>query len=225
MVGQKQPCVAIRCGSHAGSTPPLDVLPSTACSTRNNLLPHVRDVVQVCWVRFIFCTKQSYGAVYFEPIPEAALVLDIGARFLHGAICDLSGTVLACQNVKLREAHVEEALSSLGGLRDSLLATIGFSWNLVYAATGSCCSPPICMGSSGGVWPTISPRNLALLPIRLKNDIKLTTLGEQWPSVARHHCLSLARHKRRKSCRSHECSVLQPELVSVQRVRSALART
>src|SRR6266511_3097637 len=31
----------------------------------------------------------SYGAVYFESVPEAALVLclDLGARFLRGAIC------------------------------------------------------------------------------------------------------------------------------------------
>src|SRR5438093_7467275 len=32
-----------------------------------------------------------YGAVYFEPVPEAALVLgfDLGAHFLRGAVCDL----------------------------------------------------------------------------------------------------------------------------------------
>ena len=35
----------------------------------------------------------SYGAVFFEPVPDVALVLglDLGARFLRGAICDLSG--------------------------------------------------------------------------------------------------------------------------------------
>src|SRR4051794_26964 len=34
--------------------------------------------------------RPSYGAVYFEPVPEAALVLglDLGARFLRGAIAD-----------------------------------------------------------------------------------------------------------------------------------------
>src|SRR3954471_10290690 len=32
----------------------------------------------------------KYGATFFEPVPEAALVLglDLGARFLRGAICD-----------------------------------------------------------------------------------------------------------------------------------------
>src|SRR5438876_1134609 len=33
----------------------------------------------------------SYGAVFFEAVPEAALILgfDLGARFLRGAVCDL----------------------------------------------------------------------------------------------------------------------------------------
>src|SRR5262245_1326182 len=54
----------------------------------------------------------SYGAVYFEPVPEAALVLglDLGAIFLRGALCDLSGAVRARQDVELRQAHVDEAL-------------------------------------------------------------------------------------------------------------------
>src|SRR5881398_200686 len=38
-----------------------------------------------------------YGATYFEPVDEAALVLgvDVGARFLRGALCDLSGRIRA----------------------------------------------------------------------------------------------------------------------------------
>src|SRR6478752_6563396 len=45
----------------------------------------------------------SYGAVFFEPVPEAALVpgLDLGARFLRGALCDLNGDVRARQDVEL----------------------------------------------------------------------------------------------------------------------------
>ena len=40
---------------------------------------------------------RSYGAVFFEPVPEAALILgiDIGARFLRGALSDLRGTIRA----------------------------------------------------------------------------------------------------------------------------------
>src|SRR5436190_899040 len=41
--------------------------------------------------------RLSYGAVYFEPVPDAALVLglDLGARFLRGAVCDLEGRAFA----------------------------------------------------------------------------------------------------------------------------------
>src|SRR5512132_3637686 len=45
----------------------------------------------------------SYGAVYFEPVSEAALALgfDVGTHFVRGAICDLSGAVRARQDVEL----------------------------------------------------------------------------------------------------------------------------
>src|SRR6266567_314176 len=41
----------------------------------------------------------SYGALFFEAVPEAALVLglDLGTRFLRGAICDLDGRTRARQ--------------------------------------------------------------------------------------------------------------------------------
>src|SRR5512146_409082 len=50
----------------------------------------------------------SYGAVFFEPVPEAALVLglDLGARFLRGALCDLGGEVRARQDVELGGADL-----------------------------------------------------------------------------------------------------------------------
>ena len=55
-----------------------------------------------------------YGATYFEPVPEAALVLglDLGARFLRGAVCDLSGRIRARQDVELDGADAERALDS-----------------------------------------------------------------------------------------------------------------
>src|SRR5213592_1634300 len=35
----------------------------------------------------------SYGATFFEPVPDAAFVLglDLGARFVRGAVCDVRG--------------------------------------------------------------------------------------------------------------------------------------
>src|SRR5947199_10424456 len=64
----------------------------------------------------------SYGAVFFEPVPEAALVLglDLGARFLRGAICDLDGRVRARHDVELARPHVDSALASISALRDVL---------------------------------------------------------------------------------------------------------
>src|SRR3989440_503643 len=43
----------------------------------------------------------SYGAAYFEPVPHAALVLglDLGARFLRSALCDLEGDIRARRDV------------------------------------------------------------------------------------------------------------------------------
>src|SRR5881296_2724800 len=45
----------------------------------------------------------SYGATFFEAVPEAAFVLglDLGARFVRGAVCDLTGSVRARQDVEL----------------------------------------------------------------------------------------------------------------------------
>src|SRR5213076_2434554 len=65
----------------------------------------------------------SYGAVFFEPVPEAAVVLglDLGARFLRGAICDLGGAVRARQDVELPNVEVENALATIAKLRTSLV--------------------------------------------------------------------------------------------------------
>src|SRR6187200_2382586 len=75
----------------------------------------------------------NYGAVYFETVPEAALVLglDLGARFLRGALCDLRGEVRARQDLELRAADVGEALTSSAGLGDSLLETSELDGDLI----------------------------------------------------------------------------------------------
>src|SRR5215210_6723103 len=65
----------------------------------------------------------KYGATFFEPVNEAALVLglDLGARFLRGAICDLRGAVRARQDIEMPGAGVDAAV----GLRDRLTAACG----------------------------------------------------------------------------------------------------
>ena len=66
-----------------------------------------------------------YGAVFFEPVPDAAYVLglDLGTRFLRGAVCDLAGQVRARQDVELRGADADGALLAICGLHESLIAS------------------------------------------------------------------------------------------------------
>src|SRR5262249_2082460 len=73
----------------------------------------------------------SYGALFFEPVPDAALVLglDLGARFLRGAICDLDGAVRARQDVELSDVEATAVLGALSSLRGSLVESAGVSEN------------------------------------------------------------------------------------------------
>src|SRR6266508_5450062 len=65
----------------------------------------------------------SYGALFFEPVPEAALVLglDLGARFVRGAICDLNGDIRARKDVEVSGLDAPGALEAIVELKGSLL--------------------------------------------------------------------------------------------------------
>jgi predicted NBD/HSP70 family sugar kinase len=138
-----------------------------------------------------------YGAVYFEPVPEAALVLglDLGARFLRGAICDLSGRIRARQDVELDGADAERALTAIAGLRDALVDAAGLPGELI---DGVVVGVPGVAGAQDGMLrlaanvPGLDGRPFAAelnarlgLPITLENDINLAALGEQSLGVAR----------------------------------------
>jgi predicted NBD/HSP70 family sugar kinase len=139
----------------------------------------------------------GYGAVYFEPVPEAALVLglDLGARFVRGAICDLVGQVRARQDVELGVADAAGAVDAISRLRATLLETAGLDADLVDG---------VVVGVPGVVEPETGVLRLAEnvadlegrrfadelqdaldLPVTLENDINLAALGEQWQGVAR----------------------------------------
>jgi len=139
----------------------------------------------------------SYGAVYFEPVPEAALALgfDLGARFLRGAICDLAGNVRARQDVEISGADAEAALAAAAALRESLVAATGLDGHLldgvvvgvpgvVDAASGSVRLAANVPGLEGRRFGEELGRRLDL-PVTLENDINLAALGEQWRGVAR----------------------------------------
>src|SRR5436305_486416 len=67
--------------------------------------------------------RPSYGAVFFEPVPDAAFVLglDLGARFLRGAVADLAGRIRARQDVELRGADADGAMTAIATLHASLV--------------------------------------------------------------------------------------------------------
>ena len=140
--------------------------------------------------------RPRYGAVFFEPVPDAALVLglDLGARFLRGAICDLTGAVRARQDVELPNVEVENALATIGKLRTSLVEASGLPPERI---------DTVVVGVPGVVEPSgklslatnvrglegrhfgVELEELLGLPVTLDNDINLAARGEQWHGVAR----------------------------------------
>jgi predicted NBD/HSP70 family sugar kinase len=138
----------------------------------------------------------SYGAVFFEPVPDAALVLgfDLGARFLRGAVCDLTGAVRARQDVELPSRSADEALHAICALRASLLDATGLGDELVDVVV---VGVPGVVAAGGrielatnvpGLEETDVGGELSTrlgLPVTLENDINLAALGEQWSGVAR----------------------------------------
>jgi predicted NBD/HSP70 family sugar kinase len=140
--------------------------------------------------------RPRYGAVFFEPVPDAALVLglDLGARFLRGAICDLAGTVRARQDVELRNVEVGSALEAIAKLRTSLVEASGLPEHLLDSAvvgvpaavdhaTGQLSMATNVPGLEGRDFRADLVERLGL-PVTLDNDINLAARGEQWRGVA-----------------------------------------
>ena len=139
----------------------------------------------------------GYGAVYFEPVADAALVLglDLGARFVRGALCDLAGTVRARQDVELTVAAAADAVDAIERLRSSMLDASGLDPDrldgvvvgvpgVVESGTGVLRLAENVAGLEGR--PFASELQSALgQPVTLENDINLAALGEQWQGVAR----------------------------------------
>jgi predicted NBD/HSP70 family sugar kinase/DNA-binding CsgD family transcriptional regulator len=137
-----------------------------------------------------------YGALFFEPVDEAALVLgvDVGARFLRGALCDLSGAVRARHDVELSVADARTVLAAVTGLRDTLVAAAGLSGDLidgaivgvpgvVNTATGRLELAANVPGIEDTAFGDELERQLGL-QVHIDNDINLAALGEQWRGVA-----------------------------------------
>jgi predicted NBD/HSP70 family sugar kinase len=138
----------------------------------------------------------SYGAVFFAPVAEAALVLgiDVGARFVRGAICDLHGDVRARHDLERADAGADAALAQIAGLHDTLVEAAGLPGaridgvvvgvpGVVDASTGRLALADNVPGLAGMAFGEQLERVLGL-PCRVDNDINLAALGEQWHGVA-----------------------------------------
>jgi predicted NBD/HSP70 family sugar kinase len=136
--------------------------------------------------------------VFFEPAPEAAYVLglDLGARFLRGAVCDLSGEVRARQDVELGGADADGALRAITALRESLIATARLPVEridgVVLGVPGVIDTATSTLHLTTPNIPGLEGRALGLelrdqlgVEVTLENDINLAAVGEHWAGVAR----------------------------------------
>ncbi len=136
-----------------------------------------------------------YGAVFFEPVPEAALVLglDLGARFVRGAICDLAGTIQVRQDVELGGSSAKAALDAIVALGEALIQASGATPDLI---DGVVVGVPGVVDDAGGIHLSHfrSLEGAAIgadlerrlgRDVTLVNDVNLAALGEQWHGVAR----------------------------------------
>src|SRR6476619_7586229 len=130
----------------------------------------------------------GYGAVYFEPVAEAAVVLglDLGARFVRGAVCDLAGEVRARQDVELTVAEVAGAVEAIERLHSSLLETSALDRDridgvvvgvpgVVEQGTGLLRGAENVAGLEGRAFAS-ELQNALGLPVTLENDVNLAAL-------------------------------------------------
>ncbi len=137
----------------------------------------------------------SYGATFFEPVPEAAFVLglDLGARFVRGAVCDVLGELRGREDRELGEptaAHALEAIEQLvGSLLDDSDVERRLVDTVVLGVPGAVQGQSIRLATNvagldrGDFGRALSSR--LALPVTLENDINLAALGERRQGVAR----------------------------------------
>jgi predicted NBD/HSP70 family sugar kinase len=139
--------------------------------------------------------RPHYGALFFEPVPEAALVLavDIGTRFIRAALGDLGGNVLARRDVPFTGYDLESTIATVASLCAELVedgeralvdgAVVGVP-GVVDPVDGSVSLASNALGIEGA---RLSGRlaDALELTVQLENDINLAALGEQWRGVAR----------------------------------------
>jgi len=132
----------------------------------------------------------SYGARFFEPVPDAAVVvgLDIGTRFVRGAVADLAGRSLAREDVAVEGRTATGLLDIAAGLQMRLLAAAGVDPDRldrsVIGAPGVLdpASERLCLADTvglDGVAIVAELEQRLAVPVHVENDINLAALGEQ----------------------------------------------
>jgi predicted NBD/HSP70 family sugar kinase len=140
----------------------------------------------------------GYGAVFFEPVPDAAFVigLDLGSRFLRGAVADLAGRIRARQDVELRGTNADGAIAAITALHASLIEGAALP---VERIDGVVLGIPGVVESATETLRLTTPHIAGLehralgvelrerlgTPVTLDNDINLAAVGERWTGVAR----------------------------------------
>src|SRR5438477_497359 len=136
-----------------------------------------------------------YGAVYFEPVDEAALVLsvDLGARFLRGALAGLAGRVRGRQDVELG-GDADRALDAIVQLREGLANAAGLEAKLVQEVVVGV--PGVVEENGGAIRLALNGAGLDGRPfgaeleerlgvsVTVANDVNLAALGEGSLGVA-----------------------------------------
>jgi predicted NBD/HSP70 family sugar kinase len=146
----------------------------------------------------------TYGALFFEPVPEAGYVLclDIGARYLRGVLAALDGDARASHDVELATLRAPDAdgvVTACARLRDTLLAEADVPAELGQAVVVA--APGVVVDPRDGVlreidsvpgfdgFPLAARLREALemdTPgLLVQNDVHLAALGEQWRGVGR----------------------------------------
>ena len=140
----------------------------------------------------------SYGAVFFEPVPDAAFVvgLDLGSRFLRGAVADLAGEIRARQDVELRGADADGALSAIVSLHAALIdaaalpvervdgVVLGVPGVVERATATLRLTQPNIAGLEGRAFGAELRMELGR-EVTVDNDVNLAAVGERWAGVAR----------------------------------------
>jgi predicted NBD/HSP70 family sugar kinase len=140
-------------------------------------------------------SRPHYGALFFEPVPEAALVLavDVGTRFIRAALGDLAGNIRARRDVPFIGTDLDSTIATVAALCDELVddggsarldgAVVGVP-GVVDPIDGSVSLASNAAGIEGAKFAGRLTDALGVA-VQLENDINLAALGEQWRGVAR----------------------------------------